>query len=124
MEARRELIEALGERYRTSERVEKKRILDEFVELAGYHRKHAIRVLSRERGIKPPAPGMATRLHDDAVVTALTIIWEAADRICGKRLKAVLASVGYSTWMVGTKPWSSRWTKNRARCPPKRPRPT
>ena len=90
MEARRELIEALGERYRRSERVEKKKILDEFVRLAGYHRKHAIRVLSRERGIKSSAPGMATRLYDEAVITALTIIWEAADRICGKRLKAVL----------------------------------
>jgi hypothetical protein len=43
MEARRELIEAVGDRYRKSERVEKKKILDEFVELAGYHRKHAIR---------------------------------------------------------------------------------
>ena len=92
MEARRELIEALGERYRRSERVEKKKILDEFVELAGYHRKHAIRILSRERVGKSAAPGMATRLYDEAVITALTIVWEAADRICGKRLKAVLAT--------------------------------
>ncbi len=42
MEVRRELIEAVGERYQESERAEKKQILDEFVELAGYHRKHAI----------------------------------------------------------------------------------
>ena len=49
MEARRELIEALSDRYRKSERAEKKKILDEFVELAGYHRKHAIRVLRSER---------------------------------------------------------------------------
>ena len=41
MEARRELIEAVGERYRQAGRVEKKRILDEFAKLAGYHRKHA-----------------------------------------------------------------------------------
>lgn len=92
MEARRELIEALSERYRRSQRDEKKRILDEFVELAGYHRKHAIRVLRRERRIKGSAAGRATQLYDEAVVTALTIIWEAADRICGKRLKAVLAT--------------------------------
>ncbi len=92
MEARQELIEALGDRYRRSERVEKKKILDKFVELAGYHRKHAIRVLRRERGIKFSVPGIATRLYDEAVITALTIIWEAADRICGKRLKAVLAT--------------------------------
>lgn len=60
METRRELIEALGERYRRSERVEKKKILDEFVELAGYHRKHAIRVLKCERGIKGSTPRVAT----------------------------------------------------------------
>ena len=47
MEARRELIEAVGERYRKAERTEKKQILDEFVELAGFHRKHAIRVLRK-----------------------------------------------------------------------------
>ncbi len=92
MEARRGLIEALGDRYRKSERAEKKKILDEFVELAGYHRKHAIRVLRSERRIKVPAPGMASRVYDEAVITALTIIWEAADRICGKRLKAVLTT--------------------------------
>src|SRR3954453_11691625 len=90
MEARRELIEAVGERYRKAERTEKKQILDEFVELAGFHRKHAIRVLRRERRAKVSAPGVTSRRYDEAVITALTIIWEAADRICGKRLKAVL----------------------------------
>jgi hypothetical protein len=53
MEARRALIEAVGDRYRKSERAEKKKILDEFVELAGYHRKHAIRVLRSERRMVP-----------------------------------------------------------------------
>lgn len=91
MEVKRQMIEAVGDRYRQSERSEKKRILDEFVELAGYHRKHAIRLLTSARGrLKVPAPGVANRLYDEAVITALTIIWEAADRICGKRLKAVL----------------------------------
>jgi hypothetical protein len=92
MEARQELIEAVGDRYRKSERAEKKKILDEFVELAGYHRKHAIRVLRGERRSKVLAPEMAGRLYDEGVITALTIIWEAADRICGKRLKAVLTT--------------------------------
>jgi hypothetical protein len=90
MEARRELIEAVGDRYRKSERTEKKKILDEFVELAGYHRKHAIRILGSEHGVKVAAPGMANRLYDEAVITALTIIWETADRICGKRLRCAL----------------------------------
>ena len=92
MEARRELIEAVGERYRRAGWTEKKQILDEFVELAGFHRKHAIRVLRSERRPKVPGSGMTSRPYDEAVITALTIIWEAADRICGKRLKAVLTT--------------------------------
>ena len=45
MEARGELIETVRERYRSAGRTEKKRILDEFAEMAGYHRKYAIRAL-------------------------------------------------------------------------------
>jgi len=41
-------MEVFGERYRQSGRQERSMILDEFVSLAGYHRKYAIRVLMRE----------------------------------------------------------------------------
>ena len=57
--------------------------------VTGYHRKHAIRVLARE-----PKPGPQARschrLYDEAVRQALIVLWEASDRICGKRLKAAL----------------------------------
>jgi hypothetical protein len=43
---RRELIEAVRGRYREAGRDEKRRILDEFVKVSGYHRKHAIRLLT------------------------------------------------------------------------------
>jgi hypothetical protein len=42
---RRELMAALGARYRSASRPIKRTILDEFVALTGYHRKHAIRAL-------------------------------------------------------------------------------
>jgi hypothetical protein len=42
---RRELIEAVAARYRADGRNEKKEILDEFVKVTGFHRKHAIRAL-------------------------------------------------------------------------------
>ena len=47
MTTRKELIEALGARYRGAAFGDRIKILDEFVALTGYHRKHAIRVLSR-----------------------------------------------------------------------------
>ena len=47
-ETRVELVRAIGERYRAGTRKEKLRILDEFVAVTGYHRKHRIRVLNTE----------------------------------------------------------------------------
>ena len=92
MTTRRELIEAVGERYRRSDRSGKRQILDEFLKLTGYHRKHAIRVLCNEAQTSKARPGPHRR-YDDEVRAALITLWEAADRICGKRLKAVIPTL-------------------------------
>jgi hypothetical protein len=86
---RRELIEAIAERYDTGTRIEKRKILDEFVEVTGFHRKHAIRALRKAVSTRDEAiePAPRARIYGEAVLPALTILWEAADRICGKRLK-------------------------------------
>jgi hypothetical protein len=42
---RRELIKAIAERYDTGTQIEKKKILDEVVEVTGFHRKHSIPAL-------------------------------------------------------------------------------
>ncbi len=86
---RRELTEVVRQRYQTADRIDKKRILDEFTEVAGYHRKHAIRLLSSELGKEPKARAVH-RIYQQAVKEALIVLWEASDRICGKRLKALL----------------------------------
>ena len=43
MATRDELIRALSRRYSEVRRIERGRILDEFVAVTGYHRKHAMR---------------------------------------------------------------------------------
>ena len=88
--ARQELVKAIGGRYRAGSREEKFRILDEFVAVTGYHRKHSIRILntialSAVSGRRP-----RLRLYDEAVREALVVLWEASDRVCGKRLKPLL----------------------------------
>lgn len=89
MTTRKELVAALQLRYGSATFGERVRILDEFVALTGYHRKHAIRLLRQ----KPSAAKEASernRLYDEAVRQALTVLWEAADRVCGKRLRALI----------------------------------
>ena len=90
MATRKEIVEALGHRYRSAPRAEKCRILDEFIALTGYHRKHAVRVLRSASSGPAPAGPSRRRVYDEAVREALVIVWEAADRICGKRLKVIL----------------------------------
>jgi hypothetical protein len=87
---RAELLEALRQRYQQAPKAEKTKVLDEFVAVAGCHRKHAIRLLTTSRPTSSSAPAVARRTYDEAVREALIVLWEAADRICGKRLKAVL----------------------------------
>jgi len=89
MTTRKELIEALGARYRSAAFGGRIKILDEFVALTGYRRKHAIRVL-HEGSSTATGARARNRLYDEAVRQALTVLWEAADRICGKRLKALI----------------------------------
>jgi hypothetical protein len=87
MTTRKELIEALRVRYRSATFGDRIKILDEFVALTGYHRKHAI---GREEVSTAKAARARNRLYDEAVRQALTVLWEAADRVCGKRLKALI----------------------------------
>jgi hypothetical protein len=90
MATRNELMTALAERYARSSKAERGVILDEFVAVSGYHRKHAIRLL--RSGEKPTAAsvGRVRRRYGDAVREALIALWEASDRLCSKRLKPLL----------------------------------
>src|SRR5207249_8043542 len=63
---RKELIAGVGQRYRTSGGADKSKILEEFVRLTGYHRKHALRVLNCSVA-KPKERRRRERIYDDAV---------------------------------------------------------
>ena len=93
MTTRRELIDAVAARYRAAGRNQKKEILDEFVKVTGFHRKHAIRALKKSVRAERPEARQRVRIYGEAVRAALTIVWEAADRICGKRLRQVIAGL-------------------------------
>jgi len=92
MASRRELIAAVGARYRAATKAERRNILDEFTALTGFHRKHAIRVLGLEPRGERPRRARECR-YGVAVQQALIVLWEAADRLCGKRLKALIPTL-------------------------------
>src|SRR5277367_25477 len=88
--ARAELVDAVQSRYTAASGKAKRRILDEFIAASGYHEKSAIRVLNRARPVKVRQTRKRPSLYDDASRAALIVLWEASDRVCSKRLKALM----------------------------------
>ena len=84
----RELIATWGPRYRRANRKGKTSILDEFVALTGYHRKSAIRALTRRP--KPSARRGRPRTYTNQVKAALIELWELLGKLCSKRLAPFL----------------------------------
>src|SRR5215211_1972059 len=89
MATRDELVAALARRYAASSRDERGRILDEFTAITGLHRKHAMRLLRHGRSERRTGMRPERRLYNEAVREALIVLWEASDRICGKRLQSL-----------------------------------
>ena len=88
---KQELLAAIRDRYRASSKKDNTQILDEFIAVTGHHRKRGIRLLAQFGDTDDKVPEVkGRRIYDEAVRAAVIVIWEAADRICGKRLKAAL----------------------------------
>jgi hypothetical protein len=87
---RAELTNAIRDRYAAAAGKDKRRILEEFIAATGYHEKSAIRVLNAPAAPKRRQTRQRPSLYDEAARAALIVLWEASDRVCGKRLKALL----------------------------------
>ena len=90
MTTRNELVVALAGRYALGSRADRGRMLDEFTALTGHHRKHAMRLLRAGLSNGPPSLRPNRRIYDQATREALIVVWEASDRICGKRLRPLV----------------------------------
>ena len=106
--AKQELLATIRDRNRASSKREKSRILDEFIAVTGHHRKHDIRLLGQysDDGEQQPAVKKGRRIYDEAVREAVILVWEPADRICGKRLKAALPHLVESMERMATWIWA------------------
>src|SRR2546421_8373093 len=89
--ARIELARSLRQRYQAASSRAKKQILSEFIAVSGYHPKYAIHLLNATDAAAPARRGrVRPTIYDEAAKQALIVLWEASDRVCGKRLKPLL----------------------------------
>lgn len=76
-------------RYFKASKKQKTLILDEFCQVCGYTRKHAIRALSEDFENIPKRPGPKRKYGAD-VDQHLKVLWEVMGRICSKKMKAAM----------------------------------
>ena len=85
-----EYVGAVRGRYYRVSKKEKGKILDEFTKVTGFHRKAAIRLFRRGGQNETNKKHGRPRRYSTAVVGALSVAWEATDRLCSKRLHPFL----------------------------------
>jgi hypothetical protein len=85
-----EYVEAIRPRYLRALKARKGKILDEFTQVTGLHRKAAVRLLNRTaKKWNSRCRGRPKEYGPDAA-GMLKVIWEASDRLCSKRLQPFL----------------------------------
>jgi hypothetical protein len=82
-----EYVQALRSRYFRATKEEKGKMLDEFTQVTGLHRKAAIRLLNRPSHSRAVKRRGRPRKYVTGVAEALKVVWEASDRLCSKRLQ-------------------------------------
>jgi len=96
---RRAALEAARQRYGGLTTAGKRKVLDELEAITGYHRKSLLRLLNRKAASPAESQGPIDqaalkphprRRYGPEAAAALVPLWEASDRLCGKRLAALL----------------------------------
>jgi hypothetical protein len=80
-------------RYKRANYTQKKKILDEYCQVTGYHRKHAIRKLNNFRLFvkkKKKKRGRKSKYNQKPIIVVLKKIWLTANLPCSKILKSLL----------------------------------
>lgn len=92
IEARREYLAAVRERYQNSSKKQKSLILNELCAVCGYSRSYVIGLLCgcRKRNKKSESKAGRRPIYGYEVSRHLNALWIAMNRICSKKLKAAL----------------------------------
>lgn len=119
LSARNELLTSIRTRYANASRAEKSTILTEFTAATGLHRKYALTLLNAGKA-KAPAGKRARvpRRYGAETEAALITVWEAANRICSKRLVPFLPTLCEALMRHGRLPFSEAVRDNLLRMSP------
>jgi len=93
IEARKEYLKAIRDRYQKADRKYKTTILNEFCAVCRYSRKYAIRVLNSKASMREKKPGRKVK-YDAEFASHLKELWLLMGMICSKKMK-----VAMPTWM-------------------------
>jgi hypothetical protein len=91
-QAKKEYTAIMAKRYKRSKAKKKTQILNEYCQVTGFHRKHAIRKLNNFKFFikQKSRPGRPKIYHSQAMIDVLKKIWIEADQPCAKRFKVIL----------------------------------
>ena len=89
---RKQVLAKLRRRYETAGAEHKRKLIDQAVQLLGYHRKAAIRALRARPHLRGPVllTGRPVQFEPGRLLPWLRPIWQATDYACGQRLVAML----------------------------------
>jgi hypothetical protein len=90
MRSRNQYLKLLQRRYIGASKEERGRILDEYCENTGQHRKYVIRKIRTPIVVDGRVRRQRRRVYDQDVVVALAKLWKIFDYPCGQRLAPLL----------------------------------
>ena len=93
LESRQELLNSARTRYSTASRPEKATILNEFTAATALHRKYAIELLRKVAPAQRKKRASTPRKYNKKAQEALVCLWNAANRICSRRLVPFLPTL-------------------------------
>lgn len=92
--SKKEYLETIFPRYKTAKSKEQKtKIIDELCKTCNYHRKHAIRLLTKFKRFSKPKPrkrGKPSVYNQPPILAALERIWKDASMPCSKRFVTII----------------------------------